>query len=120
MLKYQRTEYSPGLFSVSRPGALMLFSVYVTRGLAIVGLLKSPLRRGIGEVVFRLFWMGTGGRTLLRVAGRGLRGAAKSGEFRTTAPAPVATISATATSETGLEARVTSLETWRAAMERRN
>jgi len=120
VLKYQRTEYSPGLFSVSRPGALMLFSVYVTRGLAIVGLLKSPLRRGIGEVVFRLFWMGTGGRTLLRVAGRGLRGAAKSGEFRTTAPAPVATISATATSETGLEARVTSLETWRAAMERRN
>jgi len=132
VLKYQRTEYSPGLFSVSRPGALMLFSVYVTRGLAIVGLLKSPLRRGIGEVVFRLFWMGTGGRTLLRVAGRGLRGGRRSSGFRTTGSAPVSTGPASLLASrssslvtpsavgAGLEARVTSLEAWRAAMERRN
>ncbi len=131
VLKYQRTEYSPGMFSVSNPGAIMLYSVYVTRGLAIVGLLKSPLRRGIGEVLFRWFWMGAGGRTLLRVAGRGLRGAGGTSAFRTTAPAPLVTKPApvavavasaatatVATADTALEARVRSLEAWRAATER--
>lgn len=140
VLEYQRTEYSPGLFSVSVPGAVMLYSVYVIRGLAIVGLLSSPLRRDVGESFFRLFWLGAGGRTLLRVAGRGARGENTDAAFRITDAAPVATrksfgnvpanvlpfigsanapLDALSASEAGLEARVTSLETWRAAMERR-
>ncbi len=116
VLANMRTEYSPGLFSVSLPGAIMLFSVYVIRGLAIVGLFNSPLRRGIGETLFRWFWLGSGGRALLRVAGRRLAGGrmgSQTGAVEYTAPA-VVTAAAT------LEARVQSLEQWRAAMDRHN
>ncbi len=116
VLANMRTEYSPGLFSVSLPGAIMLFSVYVIRGLAIVGLFNSPLRRGIGETLFRWFWLGSGGRAVLRVAGRRLAGGrmgSQTGAVEYTAPA-VVTAAAT------LEARVQSLEQWRAAMDRHN
>ncbi len=141
VLENMRTEYSPGMFGVSIPGSIILYSVYIIRGLAIVGLLNSPLRRGIGESLFRLFWLGAGGRAVLRVAGRGLREKGAASGFRTTAPAslatksaPVAVASATAasataasataasatatTADTSLEARVRSLEAWRAATER--
>ena len=131
VLEYQRTEYSPGMFSVSAPGAIMLYSVYVIRGLAIVGLLNSPLRRGIGENLFRLFWLGAGGRAVLRVAGRGVRDTTgqSSAGFRTTEAAravtrasaspPVPSPTQTPTAPT-LEARVQSLEAWRDTMDRRN
>ncbi len=121
VLQYMRTEYSPGMFRVSMPGAIMLYSVYIIRGLAIVGLLNSPLRRGVGEALFRLFWLGSVGRTLLRVSGRGLRGD-QATAFRATAPTPLVTKSAPVapsavrpdTAEATLEARVAALEAWRA------
>ncbi|QJR37046.1 serine/threonine-protein kinase [Gemmatimonas groenlandica] len=133
VLKYQRTEYSPGMFGVSLPGAIMLYSAYVTRGLSIVGLLNSPLRRGVGESVFRTFWLGAGGRAVLRLAGRGVRGAngESSAGFRTTdatraaTPRPALTtrpvpMPLQAPAAPSLEARIQSLEAWRDAMDRRN
>lgn len=131
VLASMRTEYSPGLFSVSLPGAIMLYSAYVIRGLAIVGLLNSPLRRGVGESVFRLFWLGVGGRAVLRVAGRGVRDTTgqSSAGFRTTDAAPSVTRATTprpapsptpTAAASTLEARVQSLEAWRDAMDRRN
>ncbi|WP_309672855.1 serine/threonine-protein kinase [Gemmatimonas sp.] len=129
VLASMRREYSPGLFSVSLPGAIMLYSAYVIRGLSIVGLLNSPLRRGVGESVYRLFWLGAGGRAVLRLAGRGVRGATgeSSVGFRTTDATRAATPTTTPTTAPtpplatpSLEARVQSLETWRDAMDRRN
>lgn len=131
VLNTMRTEYSPGMFSVSMPGAIMLYSVYVIRGLAIVGLLNSPLRRGVGESVFRLFWLGAGGRAVLRLAGRGVRDAKGESSigFRTTdatraatpqtAPAAVP-VAVPVAATPSLEARIQSLEAWRDAMDRRN
>ena len=125
VLASMRREYSPGLFSVSLPGAIMLYSAYVIRGLSIVGLLNSPLRRGVGESVYRLFWLGAGGRAVLRLAGRGVRGATgeSSVGFRTTDATRAATPTTATTpplATPSLEARVQSLETWRDAMDRRN
>ncbi len=131
VLTSMRKEYSPGMFSVSMPGAIMLYSVYVIRGLAIVGLLNSPLRRGVGESVFRLFWLGASGRAVLRLAGRGVRDAKgeSSAGFRTTDATRAATptrvpatppVPLTASTTPTLEARVQSLEAWRDAMDRRN
>lgn len=63
-----RTEYRPGLFSVSRPGVWILYGSTVMKGLAVVALLRSPLRRPPGEWLFVLFWMGPIGRRLLAQA----------------------------------------------------
>ena len=64
-----RTEVRPGWFEVSRPGVFIIVSAYVMRGLAIIGILRSPLRAPIGERVFRLFWAGAPGRAILAAAG---------------------------------------------------
>lgn len=135
VLASMRTEYSPGMFGVSLPGVIMLYSVYVVRGLAIVGLLNSPLRRGVGESVFRLFWLGAGGRAVLRLAGRGVRDAKgeSSAGFRTTdatraatrvntpqTEPPTASLPAQTPAAPTLEARVQSLEAWRDTIDRRN
>ena len=70
VVTFQRTLMQPGVFRVSRPGVIMLYSLNVTRGMSIVGLLRSPLRRPIGEWLFRLFWLGVPGRFVLRMAAR--------------------------------------------------
>ncbi len=69
---FQRTLIEPGVFRVSRPGVVMLYSANITRGMAIVGLVRSPLRRSIGERIFRLFWLGWPGRLVLQLSRRGV------------------------------------------------
>ena len=70
VVNFQRTLMQPGVYRVSRPGVVMLYSLTVTRGMSIVGLLRSPLRRPIGEWLFRWFWLGAPGRLLLRLTAR--------------------------------------------------
>ena len=74
VLKYQRVEVRPGYYIVSLPGAIMLYSLYVTRGMSLVGLLRSPFRRSVGERLFRWFWLGAPGRLVLRLSARGVPG----------------------------------------------
>ena len=74
VLKYQRVEVRPGYYIVSLPGVIMLYSLYVTRGMSVVGLLRSPFRRSVGERLFRWFWLGAPGRLVLRLSARGVPG----------------------------------------------
>jgi len=68
VLSYQRVETSEGWYQVSNTGTYLLYALNVTRGFAIVALLRSPLRRPPGEWLFGLFWLGPLGRLALRSA----------------------------------------------------
>ncbi len=83
-LKYQRVETRPDWFNVTPLGSLLLYAVAVTRGLAFIGLVRSPLRRPPGEWLFRWFWMSALGGFVLRRAGRRVAGSAGSPTTRST------------------------------------
>ncbi len=130
VINFQRTLIAPGVHRVSRPGVIMLYSLYITRGMSIVGLLRSPLRRPIGEWLFRSFWLGALGRFVLRMAARGVplaTGAASTGAQ--TAPRAVATplvtaraaapVAARSVPDTALPTRVQELERRVSALEQR-
>jgi hypothetical protein len=70
VVNFQRTLMQPEVYHVSRPGVLMLYAANVMRGMSIIGLIRSPLRRPVGEWLFRWFWIGVAGRVLLRSAAR--------------------------------------------------
>ena len=70
VVNFQRTLMRPEVYRVSRPGVLMLYSAYVMRGMSVIGLIRSPLRRPFGEWLFRWFWLGAAGRLLLHAASR--------------------------------------------------
>jgi eukaryotic-like serine/threonine-protein kinase len=70
VINFQRTLMQPGVYRVSHPGVVMLYALNVTRGMSIIGLIRSPLRRPIGEWLFRWFWLGVPGRWLLKAAAR--------------------------------------------------
>ncbi|MBP9198811.1 MAG: serine/threonine protein kinase [Gemmatimonadales bacterium] len=118
-----RTEVRPGWFEVSRPGVFIIVSAYVMRGLAIIGILRSPLRAPIGERLFRLFWAGAPGRAILAAAGgRGPRppGGVTLPPSSRPVPPPAARAAATAPAAgedrlARLESRVSDLEQWREA-----
>ena len=116
-----RTEVRPGWFEVSRPGVFIIVSAYVMRGLAIIGILRSPLRAPIGERLFRLFWAGAPGRAILAAAGgRGPRppGGVTLPPSSRPVPPPAARAAAPAAGEdrmARLESRVSDLEQWREA-----
>ena len=134
VVEFLRTEVRPGWFNVSPLGSILLYIVYGTRGVAIIGLLRSPLRRPLGEWLSRLFWTGLPGRGVLRWAARGVSGV---GSGRTTgalavtgassgAAASVQAVHASASRVAAgasvapeqlrqLEARVEALERWRKA-----
>jgi len=134
VLNYQRVELRPDWYGVKPIGSILLYVVAVTRGLAYIGLLRSPLRRPAGEWLSKPFWTGAPGRGVLRWAARGVSGV---GSGRTTgaavvtvAAAPVAANSAeppvarlrdaaVAADEQlqTLEARVEALERWRESRE---
>ena len=117
---FMRTLIAPGIHRVSRPGVWLLYVAYVLRGLSIVGLLRSPFRRPPGEWLFRWFWMGWPGRTLIRFAGRYVGGPSATRSFvgitpvptgsPAAVPAPAVSVSAGSPS---LDARVEALERWR-------
>lgn len=119
-----RTEFAPGLHRVSRPGVWTLYGAYVMRGFALVGFLRSPLRRPPGEWLFRWFWMGPLGRRCVRYAARRARRA--DGTRTTTGVAtpvrePVGALQSALASPSlaappptlSLESRVDALERWR-------
>ena len=118
-----RNEVRPGWFEVSRPGVFIIVSAYVMRGLAIIGILRSPLRAPIGERLFRLFWAGAPGRAILAAAGgRGPRppGGVTLPPSSRPVPPPAARAAATAPAAgedrlARLESRVSDLEQWREA-----
>ena len=125
-----RTEVRPGWFVVSRPGVFIIVSAYVMRGLAIIGIVRSPLRAPIGERLFRLVWAGAPGRAILRAAGgraplppTGLTlppslqlPAPAAGSAAAPAPASRADAAAPADDRLSrLESRVGDLERWREA-----
>jgi eukaryotic-like serine/threonine-protein kinase len=127
------TEYAPGMYQVSRPGILILYSAYVMRGISIVSVLRSPLRRPIGEWLFGVFWMGPIGRGLLALFTRGVARpvgtgptlpslASRSGVSLSAArvggggAARTPPSSSTTPVQTTLEERVEALERWRAGM----
>ncbi len=70
VVNFQRALMQPGVYRVSHPGVVMLYSANVMRGMSIIGLVRSPLRRPIGEWLFRWVWLGAPGRLLLRTAAR--------------------------------------------------
>lgn len=72
VLRFQRTEIRPGYNQVSPIGVYLLYAVYAARGIALVGLVRSPLRRPMGEWLFRWFWLGAPGRMVLAIAARGV------------------------------------------------
>ncbi len=134
VIKYLRVELREGYFGVRIPGAVLLYTAYITRGFAIIALLRTPLRRSVGEWLFRLFWLGPLGRRALRRAAKSGGGSAAS---RTTDAQVVASTatrtdpreSRVAMSEDSgsnalveqmrvVEARVESLERWRDAQQR--
>ncbi len=134
VLNYLRVEVRPGWYNVGIPGSVLLYALYVTRGMSIVALLRSPLRRPPGEWLFRWTWLGPIGTGILRRAAR----TAYGGAVRPTgAPVAVTPISSApravavavapavsrATAANGatpdaledrtLESRVSALERWR-------
>jgi len=127
-----RTEYRPGLFRVSRPGILMLYSAFVMRGISIVSVLRTPLRRPVGEWLFNAFWTGPIGRAVLAFATRGVARPARAGPTQpnisvrsgvSTAArlsggnhtvTPAAASASAAPVVATLEQRVEALERWRA------
>ncbi len=72
VLRFQRTEIRPGYNQVSPIGVYLLYALYAARGVALVGLVRSPLRRPVGEWLFRWFWLGAAGNAVLRFAARGV------------------------------------------------
>lgn len=70
VINYQRVEQRPDWFVVSFFGSFLLYAVSITRGMSIIALLRSPLRRPPGEWIFRAFWLGPLGARLLRRAAR--------------------------------------------------
>jgi eukaryotic-like serine/threonine-protein kinase len=119
---FMRTLIAPEIHQVSRPGVWLLYVAYVLRGLSIVGLLRSPLRRPPGEWLFRWFWMGFPGRALIRRAARGVALPATARVTSVAAPVAAAPHESAATRDptspaphlpSTLEARVDALERWR-------
>ena len=72
VLRYQRREIRPGVNAVFPLGVRLLYAVYVTSGIAIVGLLRSPFRRPLSEWFFKWFWLGWPGTAVLALASRGI------------------------------------------------
>lgn len=103
----------PGNYHSSVPAVLMLFSGLVQFGLGMVLLARSPLRMGIWERMFRVFWLGAPGRSFLRSAAKGI---ATSGTTRTAAVAAVPAPSVNAPS--GADARISAIETRLARIEK--
>jgi hypothetical protein len=120
---FMRTELAPGIHQVWRAGVWLLYTEYVLRGLSIVGLLRSPLRRPPGEWLFRWFWMGLPGRALIRFAARKVTrpsNARATADLVTSQSAVSSAARAGApaapeprTSTASLESRVSALEAWR-------
>lgn len=125
VLRTMRTETRPGWYQVSNAGAIILYSAYTMRGIAIVGILRSPLRANFGERVWHLFWAGVPGRLLLSLFTFKAATPATSTTLAPTRPltAPprstptlppvVATTPASVVVDRSLEARVEALEAWR-------
>jgi hypothetical protein len=123
VLRTMRTETRPDWYTVSNAGAIILYAAYTMRGLAIVGLLRSPLRANIGERLWHLFWQGPPGRALLSLFTLRVATPAASQTLPPTrpitapprsapTPLPVAAV-ASAGVQQSLEARVKALEEWR-------
>lgn len=120
---FMRTQTKPDWYVVSRPGAIILYSAYTMRGLALVGLLRSPLRANLGERLWHWTWGAAPGRLALRLMTVGVPRPSVSTTIpptrpltappRQPTPAPVAA-AAVAPTRT-LEDRVTALEQWRAS-----
>jgi eukaryotic-like serine/threonine-protein kinase len=72
VVRFERTEIRPGYNQVSPIGVYLLYALYAARGIALVGLVRSPLRRPVGEWLFRWFWLGAPGRVVLGIASRGV------------------------------------------------
>ncbi len=117
VLLRMRTEISPGIYSVSVPGVIILYAAYVMRGLSIVGLLRSPLRRPPGEWLFRWFWIGRPGRVILRATARGIARPDSAASTAGVAPSPIVpspiVAQPSAATPASLEQRVAALERWR-------
>jgi hypothetical protein len=63
--EYQRVPLKPGWYGVKTPGAILFYVAAVTRGLTMISLLNSPLRRSPVGWLFGWFWTGVPGRWLL-------------------------------------------------------
>jgi len=72
VLRFQRTELRPGYYQVSQIGVYLLYALFAARGIALVELVRSPLRRPAGEWLYRWFWLGVPGKAVLTVAARGV------------------------------------------------
>ncbi|MBL0937605.1 MAG: serine/threonine protein kinase [Gemmatimonadaceae bacterium] len=117
-----RTETSPGWFAVSMPGVIILYCVYIMRGISIVGLIRSPLRPTIGERLFGLAWGTPIGAGILRLMSIGVRAPNTVGvTVPVSAPAPRIEAAPTTPSApvSTLESRVAALEEWRRQTEDR-
>ncbi len=91
VFKYQRVELRPDWYGVKLPGSIMLYAIAVIRGLTIVSLVRSPLRRPPGEWLMRAFWLGPlGGSVLRRVERRA--GGASSGRVTAVQLTPASSV----------------------------
>jgi eukaryotic-like serine/threonine-protein kinase len=110
VVTFQRRLLQPGIYGVSRPGVLMLYAANVMRGLSIIGLIRSPLRRPLGEWLFRWFWLGSPGRLLLHAAARNVPERGSITRLRsTTRSQAVATPATGAVGSNGIGGRATAV-----------
>jgi hypothetical protein len=121
-----RVRVSPTQWESPAAGILLIFSACALFGASLVLLIASPLRMPLGELLFRIVWLGPVGRSFIRLSAVGLpqtpaslRTAARTGEAkaasrRTPAVAIAATPPHAPVRPRGtLEERVAALERWR-------
>jgi eukaryotic-like serine/threonine-protein kinase len=67
---HYRVQVAPKQFRVNFPGNAMILPSMILFGVSVALLLRSPFRQPIGEVLFRVVWLGPIGRGFVRVSGR--------------------------------------------------
>ena len=120
---------SPGHFSITTGGLVLVLAGMVLIGFSLSLLLRSPFKMALPERLFRVVWLGAFGRGVFALAGLGkvkpagttiAPGAAVTRPPVTQPPTSPVTTPSHAVSDVGrLEKRVADLERWRKTIEAR-
>jgi eukaryotic-like serine/threonine-protein kinase len=92
VLKRMRVEYAPGLYRVTLPGTITLFSSAVIFGLSLALLLMNASRASVLDRLAMFAWSSPCGRWVFRRAARGLTPGRTAAPAALTASRPLAII----------------------------
>jgi hypothetical protein len=92
VLKRMRVEYAPGLYRLTLPGTITLFSSAVIFGLSLALLLMNASRASVLDRLAMFVWSSPCGRWVFRRAARGLTPGATAAPAALTASRPLALI----------------------------